>query len=248
MKAIYKTDCGKVRANNEDHVDVFQNDAILLAVVADGMGGEKAGEVASGLALRQFSEAWATADNGSHIERPEDWLRQCIIDANQSIYNFAKANPECQGMGTTIVAAICTKESVIVAHVGDSRAYYVNRNGELRQVTEDHSLVNQLVKAGQLSEADAHDHPMKHVIVRACGTDENISVDVSSIEWSKGEQLLLCSDGLSDMLNDGEIASLLNRDETIEEKARLLIDKANTAGGHDNITLIIVLNDDGEEL
>ena len=89
---------------------------------------------------------------------------------------------------------------------------------------------------------------MKHVIVRACGTDENISVDVSSIEWSKGEQLLLCSDGLSDMLNDGEIASLLNRDETIEEKARLLIDKANTAGGHDNITLIIVLNDDGEEL
>jgi len=248
MKTIYKTDCGRLRSNNEDNVGVFQNGQVILALVADGMGGEKAGEVASGMVLEHFSQAWKTINTAERIEVFEEWLKQNIKDANQTIYTYSQENPECQGMGTTIVAAICTPETFIIANVGDSRCYFVDRSGNLKQVTEDHSLVNQLLKAGQLSEQDAENHPMKHVIVRACGTEPEIEVDIDAMEWSKGDQIILCSDGLSDMVSEAEIAEIMNGEGNLEEKADQLIAQANLAGGNDNITLTIVVNDDGEDI
>ncbi|MGV3487807.1 MAG: Stp1/IreP family PP2C-type Ser/Thr phosphatase [Tuberibacillus sp.] len=248
MKTIYKTDCGKHRSNNEDNVGVFHNDNATLAIVADGMGGEKAGEVASGMALDYFAKKWQTIDSEWNIQALEEWLQQCVIGANQSIYDYAREHPECDGMGTTVVAAICTQETVIIANVGDSRCYFMNPNGHLKQVTEDHTLVNQLLKAGQLSKSDAENHPMKHVIVRACGTEPEIEVDIDTLEWSSGDQVILCSDGLSDMLSEEEIAAIMNGEGNIEEKANQLIAQANHAGGNDNITLTIVVNDDGEDI
>jgi PPM family protein phosphatase len=243
MKTVYKTDCGKHRSNNEDNVGVFQNDRHTLAIVADGMGGEKAGEVASSLALQHFTSAWETMDSGASIDTLESWLKQIVVDANQLIYNYAQDHPECQGMGTTIVAALCSSETVTIANVGDSRCYFASKNGDFRQVTEDHSLVNQLLKAGQLSESDAENHPMKHVIMRAAGTEPKVEVDIDTLEWSPGDQLILCSDGLSDMVSETEIAVIVNGDGTIEEKAEQLIAQANQAGGNDNITLTIVVNE-----
>lgn len=248
MKTVYKTDCGKHRSNNEDNVGVFQNDSVTLAVVADGMGGEQAGEVASFLALKHFTQSFETLCSVTQVHEYEEWLKKIVTEANQLIYQHSQEHPECHGMGTTIVAALCTPETITMANVGDSRGYFVNKDGELKQVTEDHSLVNQLLKSGQLSETDAENHPMKHVIMRAAGTEPNVEVDIVTLAWSKGDQIILCSDGLSDMVNEIEIAKIVNESLSIEEKAEQLVDQANLAGGNDNITLTIVVNDDGEDL
>lgn len=241
MEVVFQTDRGKVRQHNEDNGGGFLNDhSQLLAVVADGMGGHQAGDVASQMTIDQLESHWSNvSDLGENPEKTELWLKETIQDINHSIFLYSNENQECQGMGTTLVLAVCQNEYVTVANIGDSRCYLLNHKG-LTQITDDHSLVNELVKSGQISKEDAEHHPRKNVLMRALGTEGNVKVDVKTLIWEQGDMLLLCSDGLTNKVTDQELAETLIKETSLEEKAFHLIGKANESGGDDNITVVLV--------
>jgi len=240
MKAVFLTDRGKIRPHNEDNGGVLVNQAgVHLAVVADGMGGHRAGDVASSITLTKFKEYWEETGEFSDPESIENWFRENISQLNQFIFEHAKLNPECQGMGTTVVAAIVTDQFASIANVGDSRCYIFNDSG-FNQLTEDHSLVNELVKTGQISKEDAEHHPRKNVLLRAVGTEPTVEIDIKTISFEEGDFLLLCSDGLSNKLSDHEMKEILTKEIPLEEKAHEMINLANQYGGEDNITLAII--------
>ena len=243
MKAVFRTDRGKVRIHNEDQGGIFykENPRMTFAVIADGMGGHKAGDVASEMAVSKLKEAWETelhTDSPSSIEL---FLEEQIKRVNREIYEHSMSNEECEGMGTTIVGVVCTDKTATIVNVGDSRCYLLNESG-FKQVTEDHSLVNELVRSGQISKEDAAHHPRKNVILRALGTETNVEVDIKTISFEEGDHLLLCSDGLSDKLSESEIEAIITGDDSLEHIAGTFIQKANENGGEDNITLIILLH------
>lgn len=242
MKGIFKTDRGKLRDHNEDNGAVFIKSEAVLALVADGMGGHKAGEEASLLAVQAIEKAWQGFDPDIKNE-DENWLQETVHLANQAIYNYAEEHPDCKGMGTTLVVALCRPEAFTIANVGDSRGYLIKDQETIEQITEDHSLVNELVKAGQLSAEDAAHHPRKNVLMRALGTDRETEVDIYHQEWALGQILLLCSDGLSNLVETAEMLSISTSEQTVEEKAEALIHLANAAGGNDNISVTLVIND-----
>jgi PPM family protein phosphatase len=223
------TDPGRVRRRNED---AFVCDPPLFAV-ADGMGGAQAGEVASRLAAAAFHE-YHEAD----ALDPEARLRSIIQEANRRIYARASTDPHASGMGTTITAALVTGARVSVGHVGDSRAYLF-RDEVLEQLTEDHSLVADLVRSGRLTPEEAEAHPQRSVITRALGTDAAVSVDSFSVEAKPGDVYLLCSDGLTTMLSSDSVRRALAETSSLEEAARRLIGEANAAGGEDNVTVVL---------
>lgn len=240
MQTVFKTDRGKVRQHNEDNGGIFINaQGICLAIVADGMGGHRAGDVASTMTIDLLKESW---EEGSYIEtatHAEDWLRTHITKVNEILFQHAEENPECQGMGTTIVAAICTEKFATIANIGDSRCYLYNESG-FKQVTDDHSLVNELVRTGQISKEDAEHHPRKNVLLRALGTELKVEMDISTIIFEEEDLLLLCSDGLSNKISDQEMMDLVRTEQSLEEKATTFIEVANHYGGEDNITLVLV--------
>jgi protein phosphatase len=223
------TDPGRVRRRNEDS---FVCKPPLFAV-ADGMGGAQAGEVASRLAAAAFHE-YHEAD----ALDPEARLRSIIQEANRRIYARASSDPHASGMGTTITAALVSGARVSVGHVGDSRAYLF-RDDALEQLTEDHSLVADLVRSGRLTPEEAEVHPQRSVITRALGTDAAVTVDSFSVEAKPGDVYLLCSDGLTTMLSSGSVRTALAETSTLEEAARRLIGEANAAGGEDNVTVVL---------
>jgi serine/threonine protein phosphatase PrpC len=223
------TDAGRKRRRNEDS---FVIDPPLFAV-ADGMGGAQAGEVASRLAaaaLREFHEADEFA--------PEERVATIIQEANRRIYERAKSDAQASGMGTTITAALVTQEGVAVGHVGDSRAYRL-RHGRLEQLTEDHSLVADLVRSGRLSPDEADAHPQRSVITRALGTDPEVDVDSFTADAEAGDVFLLCSDGLTTMVDEDRIAETIARSSSLEQATKALVKAANRAGGEDNITVVL---------
>ncbi|MGC4375591.1 Stp1/IreP family PP2C-type Ser/Thr phosphatase [Fictibacillus sp. Mic-4] len=249
MKYALKTDTGKVRQHNEDSGGVFTKGEHFLAIVADGMGGHKAGDVASSKSVSLLNEKWKDTDSGEvdTPEKAEKWLLDAVEDTNQKLFQHAKENKECDGMGTTLVAAICTPASVSLLHIGDSRCYLL-KQGSLTKMTEDHTLVNELVRSGQLSEDEAENHPRKHWILRALGTEETINVDLLSFTWEKGDVVLLCSDGLSNKVSRETMEEMLNNDQlTIHEQVERLVSLANEAGGEDNITIVLISNDREEQ-
>jgi protein phosphatase len=223
------TDPGRVRRRNEDS---FVCKPPLFAV-ADGMGGAQAGEVASRLAAAAFHE-YHEAD----ALDPEARLRSIIQEANRRIYARASSDPHASGMGTTITAALVSGARVSVGHVGDSRAYLF-RDDKLEQLTEDHSLVADLVRSGRLTPEEAEVHPQRSVITRALGTDAAVTVDSFSVEAKPGDVYLLCSDGLTTMLSSSSVRTALSETSTLEEAARRLIGEANAAGGEDNVTVVL---------
>ncbi|MGM9928895.1 MAG: Stp1/IreP family PP2C-type Ser/Thr phosphatase [Bacillus sp. (in: firmicutes)] len=239
MEAVFKTDRGKVRQHNEDNGGVFQNNEGMLVLVADGMGGHRAGDVASRMTLEHLQQAWSRASNLTTPDAVEAWLKETISDANDIVYKHAESHLECQGMGTTIVAAVCTGGFTTIAHIGDSRCYICNENG-FKQVTEDHSLVNELVRTGQISREDAEHHPRKNVLLRALGTEETVVSDITTIIFEEGDYLLLCSDGLSNKVSEQEMMHVIQLDISLDEKVMELIRKANDAGGEDNISLVLL--------
>ncbi|WP_373895975.1 Stp1/IreP family PP2C-type Ser/Thr phosphatase [Virgibacillus natechei] len=240
MKGQFLTDRGKVRNYNEDAGGVFYNSfGQLLAAIADGMGGHQAGDVASQMAVSLIEEKWKNSLQLGSAEEAEQWISQAIIEINESIYRHAIQNAEYEGMGTTIVVTVCTDEFITISHIGDSRCYLFNENG-LNQITEDHSLVNELVRSGQISKDDADKHPRKNVLLRALGTEENAIAETQSIGWVYGDSLLLCSDGLTNKVSDDELASFLNTNSDIKETGEQMIELANERGGEDNISLLIV--------
>jgi len=226
--AVELSDTGRQREANED--SYFS--AAPLFAVADGMGGAQAGEVASQLAV----EAFADADPGSMA--PEELLRTTIEDANRRIFDLAQGDSSRSGMGTTLTAALLRGEEISFGHVGDSRAY-VFRAGELRQITNDHSLVEELRRQGRLSREQAADHPQRSVITRALGPEPEVEVDTMTFQGRPGDVFLLCSDGLTTMLGDDDLIAILRREGSLEKKARWLVRAANDRGGRDNITVVL---------
>ncbi|WP_270181825.1 Stp1/IreP family PP2C-type Ser/Thr phosphatase [Alkalihalobacillus sp. CinArs1] len=240
MQAVTLTDRGQVRAYNEDSTSAIQNNlGEYLVIVADGMGGHKAGDIASSMAVECLQTNWKKEKAGFRPGRAEAWLLHTIKEANATILSYSNDNTEYAGMGTTLVAAICTEEFITIAHVGDSRAYLI-QDGEFNQKTSDHSLVNELVKSGQLSEEEAEDHPRKHVLLRALGTEEKVKVDIHTFEWTEGEVALFCTDGLTNKLTDETLKEILSSGISLKEKATKLVLLANEAGGEDNITVAVI--------
>ena len=243
MKWEFMTDQGRVRNHNEDAGGLFLNDAgQYLSVIADGMGGHQAGDVASQMASSIIEKEWYEIDEINNPEEAERWLKTIVHQVNNQIYEKSVSSKEYQGMGTTVVMGICTPDFITLAHVGDSRCYMINDKG-FSQITEDHSLVNELVRSGQITHEDAEHHPRKNVILKALGTEEATYPDVRSISWEPGNMILLCSDGLSDKVSSSELQTFMENKESIEDKANGLIALANERGGEDNISLLIVHHD-----
>ncbi|WP_018660012.1 Stp1/IreP family PP2C-type Ser/Thr phosphatase [Heyndrickxia acidiproducens] len=240
METVYKTDTGKVRQHNEDNGGIFLNSAgDRLAIVADGMGGHRAGDIASEMTVQHFKEAFEKLEQIASAEAAETWLAETIRIVNRRLFEHAAGHPECEGMGTTLVAAVCTDRFVTIANIGDSRCYIFNDNG-FHQLTEDHSLVNELVKTGQISKEDAENHPHKNVILKALGTEASISPDLQTIIFEEENYLLLCSDGLSNKVQAEKMKEVLEQDFPLERKADMLVELANHNGGEDNITIVLI--------
>ncbi|MGZ4312756.1 MAG: Stp1/IreP family PP2C-type Ser/Thr phosphatase, partial [Solirubrobacteraceae bacterium] len=225
---IWKTDTGRQRRDNEDNAFV----RAPLFVVADGMGGAQAGEVASKLAVEEFHEA--LPDQGSAEERLTDRIRA----ANRRIFDLSRTEHEHAGMGTTLTAAYLDDDHLAVAHVGDSRAY-IFRDGELGRLTQDHSLVEELLRQGKLTEEQAAEHPQRSIITRALGIEGDVEVDTWSYPVQAGDVVLLCSDGLTSMIGEEQIVQILRSERSLDRAADRLIGAANDAGGRDNITVVL---------
>ncbi|MDP8256988.1 MAG: Stp1/IreP family PP2C-type Ser/Thr phosphatase [Candidatus Alcyoniella australis] len=244
-----RTDKGLVRANNEDSLFSYDlanlgpHDPELgrLYVVADGMGGVAAGEVASRLAAQTLSEYYTRGDANQNGEALQERLVQMLLLANERIREHVADNPECFGMGTTITALLVFQGEVILAHVGDSRAYLL-RDGELYQLSKDHSEVQLMVEMGRLTPEQAREHPRKHILTQAVGVDHSGVLNVFTRRLSSlaNDIFLLCSDGLTDMLDDKHISELLKDHESVEDTANALIKDALAAGGRDNITVVLI--------
>lgn len=240
MYGQFITDRGQMRSLNEDAGGIFYNEAgQLLAIVADGMGGHLAGEVASQLAVSIIKEQWeAEASIHTPVEA-EHWLKDMMARVNATIYEKSLEKEEYEGMGTTVVLSICTTDFVSIAHIGDSRCYLLNEtNFEL--LTSDHSLVNELIRTGQITKMDAEQHPRKNVLLKAVGTEEIVHADIETINWETNNRLLLCSDGLTNKVPDEEIEQLLRETENIADLTKEFIHLANERGGEDNITIAII--------
>lgn len=240
------TDPGKIRSNNEDNYSVVPE--IGLAVLADGMGGHLAGEVASGIAVdiitRKLTDAFAalsTKRRQTDGYSPEAAsVVQAIQLANSAIFEASTTRPECAGMGSTIVVAVFYTNKICIAHVGDSRLYRY-RDGTLEQMTEDHSMMQELLRRGLISEEEARLSPNKNVVTRALGIEASVQTDVSEQTLREGDLYLLCSDGLTDVLLDEDIAKFLAQyGEDIEGAVERLVQEANARGGPDNVSIILV--------
>lgn len=243
MQAHFLTDVGQVRSHNEDSGGIFYNTAgQMLGIVADGMGGHQGGEIASQLATDYIKEKWEASEVFKSPNLLESWLTETVLEANKKVYKESKEKESLEGMGTTVVIAVCTDEFITIAHIGDSRCY-IYKNQEFKQITEDHSLVNELLRSGQISVSDAEFHPRKNVLVRALGTEESVNSEIHTMEWEHENKLLLCSDGLSNKVTDQELAEFLARQEELEKTGQQLIDLANERGGEDNISLAIIHHD-----
>lgn len=240
MDGVFYTDRGKVRPHNEDSGGLYQNQSgQYLAVIADGMGGHQAGDVASNMATQKFEEKWQACEKITSPEQAEKWLVQMLDDINTLIYNMAQDKAECKGMGTTIVITLFSEDFFTVAHIGDSRCYKY-QNGILTQITDDHSLVNELVRSGEISKKDAQHHPQKNVVLKALGTQPKVEADVRSLSWDKDAVVLLCSDGLTDKVDDDDLKYHLSQDADISMIGQRLIDLANDRGGEDNVSLVLM--------
>lgn len=236
------TDEGLVRDHNEDYISWFTDTG--LVILADGMGGHNAGEVASELAVTSISDALDEVlspeiKNNSGMNF-KDAVRESVIFANDEINQHSKIHPECTGMGTTVVMALFHNRSIILASVGDSRIYRF-RKGELKQVTTDHSLVQEMIDNGYMSEEEAINSSNRNLITRALGISDEVKVDVTKNKFEKEDIYLLCSDGLSDMINDQLIFSTLVKSrQDLKRASEDLVQLAKEHGGHDNISVILV--------
>ena len=245
MKAFYLTDPGKVRDHNEDSVTILSNDnGEYILAVADGMGGHKAGEVASSIATTHLEARFVSLDTLGTKEEAIEWLREVTKEINDKIFAYTFQNPDSKGMGTTLVVAIRTRDYVLFGNIGDSSGF-VYKNGKLVKVTKDHTLVNLLVSTGELTEEEAKYHPRKNVLMRALGANNPIEIDIFDVDISV-RGILLCSDGLTNMLTFEQIEKVLNSKDNIEEKIIKLIRKSNSGGGTDNISIAYLVSEDGE--
>lgn len=238
MRAYGMTDIGQNRVVNQDYIYCSQNpvgNLPNLFIVADGMGGHKAGDFASSCAVEVFLQAVRLKKGGS----PISIIGDAIQKVNYEVYVKSKSSPEYEGMGTTLVAAVIMDRSLYVANVGDSRLYVIGDT--MRQITRDHSLVEEMVSMGEIDKKDAKNHAKKNIITRAVGVTSKVMADFFEVELVEKEIVLLCSDGLTNMIEEADIFHIVNQEqETTEGKVLRLIELANRNGGRDNISVIII--------
>ena len=237
MQTCLVTDIGRVRKINEDSSIAHGNGDFPYILVADGMGGHEAGEVASQMAVDIIeNHLSAKLENGMSYSETEEAVRQAFIAANGIICTYAQNHYKVMGMGTTATLVMLYDDNIIMAHVGDSRAYEINKN-EIRQITRDHSYVQELVDRGELTPEAAKHHPKKNFITRAMGTEDIVKVD-TAVKGYGGGTLLVCSDGLTNFVEDEEIFNEINNNEDLDKSLHKLVDLANDRGGRDNITIV----------
>ena len=247
MKYFYLTDAGKVRDHNEDSVIIVDNDeGSHLMAIADGMGGHSAGEVASSIAISYLGKHFKETFRGMTKVDAVNWIRDAVNEINSLIFQHEKEHPESKGMGTTLVMSILTKDYLLFGNVGDSSGF-VMKDKKLHKVTYDHTLVNLLVSAGELTKEEASVHPKKNVLMKALGASLEVDVDIFDCDMDI-EEILLSSDGLTGMLDREGIEKVLLSEGTVEDKVLKLIQKANNRGGTDNISVAyLVFNEEGED-
>lgn len=238
LKTFSVTDIGKTRQINQDFIYTSEQPVGKLPnlfIVADGMGGHNAGDMASKLAVDTMVEQISASEE----QQPEKLMEAAIKAANQRVLEQAATKPELEGMGTTVVAATFLEDRLVVANVGDSRLYVVGKYG-IKQITRDHSWVEEMVKRGGLGREEARNHPDKNIITRAVGVEMTVRIDFFEHRLQKNDLILMCTDGLTNMLKDEEIRDILKGRGSIEEKAEELIRMANENGGRDNISVILI--------
>ena len=238
MDITILTDVGQRRTNNQDYANQYKNKAgKSMIFLADGMGGHRAGNIASEMAVTDLGDAWVATEI-STINEVREWFAEYLEKENQQIHRIGQ-DEEHKGMGTTLEAVAVIDDQVLFAHVGDSRIGLV-RNGEYHQLTSDHSLVNALLKAGQITEEEAAHHPQRNIITQSIGQKDELQPDFGMVTVEAGDFIVINSDGLTNMISGDEIRDIVVSDLSIEEKAKTLIRFANNAGGLDNITVVLI--------
>ena len=242
------TDPGLARDNNEDSLAF--DEPTLTAVLADGMGGYNAGEIASGMAtafIKSELSRWLTeAGDGAKAREVRRAMEICVDNANRSIFNSANSNAHYAGMGTTLVVGVFRDDRLVLGHIGDSRCYRL-RDGLLNQITKDHSLLQEQMDAGLITPEQAATSSIKNLVTRALGVDESVLLEVNEHAVQAGDLYLMCSDGLSDMINDDAISEIVSIELPLEQRAKQLIDAANERGGRDNISVLMIEVHDAPE-
>ena len=247
METFYLTDVGKVRDHNEDSVTIVKNDEDnYLMAIADGMGGHSAGEVASSIAIKYLEEEFTNSFKKMSKVDAVNWIRDSVNEINTLIFKHESEHPESKGMGTTLVMAVLTKDYLLFGNVGDSSGF-VMKDNNLHKVTYDHTLVNLLVSAGELTKEEASVHPKKNVLMKALGAADEVDVDIFDCDMDISE-ILLSSDGLTGMLDREGIERVLLSEGSVEEKVMKLVRKANNRGGTDNISVAYLVRfEEGED-
>lgn len=238
MKTFSVTDVGRRRETNQDYMYTSETNVGNLPnlfLVADGMGGHAAGDYASRFTVQKITEFVRE----SKQQEPVAVIKQAIVYANALLLREANSDPGKRGMGTTLVAATIKDRKLFASNVGDSRLYVVNHKG-IRQITRDHSLVEEMVRMGEMDKEEAKDHPDKNIITRAIGVLPDVSADFFEVEIDPGDMVLMCSDGLTNMVRDEEIRQIILGQRDIVEKAEKLVETANRNGGRDNITVVLI--------
>ena len=238
MKFAGRTETG-LRSQNEDRYLILNTESVHAVAVSDGMGGHRAGEIASTTAVETLMDALCHADS----EWESTWMR-AFQQANHAVHSLAQSDDAMYGMGCTLVAALCDEQRFVAANVGDSRLYYFDGTN-LKQITHDHSFVAELVRRGIITREEAKTHPRRNLITRAIGTEETVSVDLFDCTWNRNDMLLLCSDGLCGVMDEAEMAAYLRNSIDLDATCASLISRALALGSRDNITVVIVKNDGG---
>lgn len=246
MNYYFITDPGKVRERNEDRVSIVENESFeKLLIVADGMGGHKNGEIASSLAIELITKRFSGISSVGNKEDAINWIQSTVSEANVEIFKYVASHPESQGMGTTIVLAILTPSFLLIGNIGDSSGY-IYKNKKVHKITIDHTLVNLLVKSGELTEEEAKTHPKKNVLMKALGSSTNVEMDIFNVDLNI-DGIFLCSDGLTNMLDDNQISKVLSENIDIKSKLEKLVFKANNRGGNDNISIACLLKEESHD-
>ena len=242
IETAFASSIGRIRKSNQDFVKVFKNKSdTTLAIVCDGMGGHQGGDVASTMAVSHLGHNFESTDftdtNSAH-----KWIEVQLKSENETILKTADRFPDLNGMGTTIVLAFAFKDTALIAHLGDSRAY-IYADGHFTQLTEDHSLVNELVKMAHITKEQAKHHPQKNIITQALGVSSTIDPEFRNVALNENDIILLCTDGLTNSLSDPQIQQILATKElSLKDRCNKLINEANRLGGGDNITVCLVWN------
>ena len=246
METYYLTDPGKVRDHNEDSVIIVKNkQEEVLMLVSDGMGGHSTGEVVSSLAIMHLAKKFMDKETIGSKAEAVNWLKENIDEINYKIFKYTENHAESKGMGATLVVALLTKEYLLFGNIGDSSGF-VLKNEKLYKITHDHTLVNLLVATGELTLEQAKEHPRKNVLMRALGANNPVEIDIFDVE-ADVDAILLCSDGLTNMVTEEQIQRVLNSELDIEEKVNRLIKKSINRGGTDNISIAYLIKKRGEK-